>query len=574
MDMIRGEAEAAIMYAYIADEELARGLKNEIRGVLPHAASHGKAEAIILPSYLTNRRGPQNLCKERIGDGATTIKSATRNTPDETQVRSKGCGWIVAEIFSQKGFHQNRNGSAYPTVAGGKVQEKAYNVCIRFLGSSESCKSGLQMAIAAKSSRPSASPRHLATPGTRNHRKGTESGRGGEARVDDGEAGEGGGARVGDSHGPSGGSRPSPILPWGVRAHWDQGSRRHLARRYRSGSRTSLAKFLGGTLKAERPIDQNSGIMGTVYSVSGNWFEAGVRYKLQNSDHLIWIFKCNGDIVVALKEYSECGTAAMQWNLALCCMHRTDNNDPVSLANYKQTSERLLEFCGAFGHPILVRDGCHRYMCRIHSLALTTMPEMDVNQYLLIATHLLCAQEWAWDKDEQKRVIFHADGTGEAELVVIIVAGMNWMICPTNNDGCLNPRKVPTIWRLLTAQEHKPTTLLEGTLEITLNKSRPLLYGHTANYHNIERTLLEAAFQPRWIPLTIEGREFQHACPYASTPFGLRLAFGASPYPPLKMWSPDTHVMVESQNFDEITEFCARRLDLEQEKRTPGCRIM
>ncbi|KAJ7040053.1 hypothetical protein C8F04DRAFT_1231149 [Mycena alexandri] len=143
----------------------------------------------------------------------------------------------------------------------------------------------------------------------------------------------------------------------------------------------------------------------------------------------------------------------------------------------------------------------------------------DLNQFLLNGAHILCSQEeWLWDGDDNNRLIFHADGTGEmisrAEAIVKIVAGIQWKLLPGAGRVPIPARETTVIppdhmhWRDILRQRTRrkePTTLFVGILELTITKRRPLLYGSVVHNQINEEVLLDSAFNTRRIDIIVEN---------------------------------------------------------------------
>ncbi|KAJ6501007.1 hypothetical protein DFH09DRAFT_1375863 [Mycena vulgaris] len=77
--------------------------------------------------------------------------------------------------------------------------------------------------------------------------------------------------------------------------------------------------------------------------------------------------------------------------------------------------------------------------------------------------------------------------------VIIIVAGTDWKLVPSANARTVAPDKsasgsaLPALLR-----GSPPTTLFSSTLELTINRRRPLLYGRPATYRVSDTVLLES----------------------------------------------------------------------------------
>ncbi|KAJ7107913.1 hypothetical protein C8R44DRAFT_804424 [Mycena epipterygia] len=221
----------------------------------------------------------------------------------------------------------------------------------------------------------------------------------------------------------------------------------------------------------------------------------------------------------------------------------------------------------------------------------TTSNQRDLDQFLLIGAHALCSQEeWLWDECDNNRLIFYADGTGEmisrAEAIVKIVAGIQWKLLPSAGSVPMPARETISIpydhmqWRDVFHPGitlRQPTTLFSGTLELTITKRRPLLYGSVVRNQINEEVLLDSAFEARRIDIVIESGEFDLACHYGARGgtgpiYGFRLTFTTSPYPPIDMWKPEEHHVVEMMRHPQMKQFCARKLADAQQSNT--CRLM
>ncbi|KAJ7692107.1 hypothetical protein B0H17DRAFT_1133366 [Mycena rosella] len=93
---------------------------------------------------------------------------------------------------------------------------------------------------------------------------------------------------------------------------------------------------------------------------------------------------------------------------------------------------------------------------------------------------------------------------------------------------------------------HVPPLLLRASIEFTLTKCRLLLYDRVIVHHINEEVLLETAFVPRVLCLTVERRCFPAPWDDNGSTFSKRLAFDVAPYPPLEAWQPGQHNMLES----------------------------
>ncbi|KAJ7154492.1 hypothetical protein C8R46DRAFT_1296916 [Mycena filopes] len=211
-----------------------------------------------------------------------------------------------------------------------------------------------------------------------------------------------------------------------------------------------------------------------------------------------------------------------------------------------------------------------------------TTSSPHVQQSLLVGAHLLCSgREWVWDAYDGHRLIFFPDGTGEifsrAALVNMLIAGMEWKVLPGSSDQSydwgghyVQPNDGPLLYRILGKLEPeprlaKPTRLFQGILEITINRTRPLLYGNAASYRLSESVLFDTAFDsPRQIPFFIERGEFylpwNYAAPMRRDVFQLRLTFHTSPFPVKESWRPEEFHTVEWMKLLEVTQLCARKL--------------
>ncbi|KAJ7692132.1 hypothetical protein B0H17DRAFT_879795, partial [Mycena rosella] len=154
---------------------------------------------------------------------------------------------------------------------------------------------------------------------------------------------------------------------------------------------------------------------------------------------------------------------------------------------------------------------------------------------------VLCDEEsWHWDTYDGHKLVFYRDGTGEitskAELCIWIVAIFEWRVHdPASveyHDRDARPRSLIQGLVGTTA----PPPLLRASIEFTLTKRRPLLYGRVVQHRINEEVLLEAAFAPRVLRLTVERGRFAAAWDDDGSTFSKRLAFDVAPYPPLEAW--------------------------------------
>ncbi|KAJ7149768.1 hypothetical protein C8R43DRAFT_1236360 [Mycena crocata] len=186
---------------------------------------------------------------------------------------------------------------------------------------------------------------------------------------------------------------------------------------------------------------------------------------------------------------------------------------------------------------------------------------------------VLCEEEaWRWDTDDGHKLVFYRDGTGEitsrAELNIWIVAFFEWKVHDpasveyTDSDSDTAAVQPSFIYSLL--GRSPPPPLLRASIEFTLTKRRPLLYGQVVRHRINEEVLLDAAFEPRVLHVTVERGRFTTPWPGTAydheTKFRLRLSFDVSPYPPRDAWRPAQYAMVDSMKQPEMWQFCAQEL--------------
>ncbi|KAJ7124105.1 hypothetical protein C8R43DRAFT_1147575 [Mycena crocata] len=177
----------------------------------------------------------------------------------------------------------------------------------------------------------------------------------------------------------------------------------------------------------------------------------------------------------------------------------------------------------------------------------------------------------------------------QAELVIMIVAGIDWKLLPATGTVPRPALKTvaipPDAWYLeqppeLPPKLRKPTTLCAGTPEIKLTHRRPLLWGRVIDNLINEEVLLDSAFETRQIGIIIESGEFHLVWNFARLRlrpiYGLRLTLAESPYPPLDRWKPEEHPTVAWMHQCEMTQFCARKLPprTDSHSETVHCAIM
>ncbi|KAJ7183591.1 hypothetical protein C8R46DRAFT_884346 [Mycena filopes] len=200
---------------------------------------------------------------------------------------------------------------------------------------------------------------------------------------------------------------------------------------------------------------------------------------------------------------------------------------------------------------------------------------------------VLCDEEsWHWDDYEGHKLIFHTDGTGEitslAEMHVWIVAIFEWKV---HDPTAVQYHPEPTASRGLFFRAPEPP-ILRTAIEFTLTKQTAPLFGRVlerTRYRMNEDILLDAAFEPRVLNITVEQGRFALSWPRrvrrrtlfefggdAGPRFRTRLTFDVSPYPPREAWRPDQYSMVNSMGQLNMTQFCARELAPERE----GCVVM
>ncbi|KAJ7146729.1 hypothetical protein C8R44DRAFT_898898 [Mycena epipterygia] len=172
---------------------------------------------------------------------------------------------------------------------------------------------------------------------------------------------------------------------------------------------------------------------------------------------------------------------------------------------------------------------------------------------LAVLLNVLCDEEaWHWDTYDGHKLVCYRDGTGEitswAELCVWIVAIFEWKV--------YDPAAVQ----------------YNASIEFTLTKRRPLLYGRVVNRYINEDLLLDAAFEPRVLDITVErGRFSPSRDDGGRSRYCSRLSFDVSPYPALEAWRPGQHAMVASMGQPTMTQFCAHELAPEEEG---GCVVV
>ncbi|KAJ7732176.1 hypothetical protein B0H16DRAFT_181553 [Mycena metata] len=195
-----------------------------------------------------------------------------------------------------------------------------------------------------------------------------------------------------------------------------------------------------------------------------------------------------------------------------------------------------------------------------------------------VYTVLCDAESWNWDVDDEHKLIFHSDGTGEitsvAQPCIWIVAIFEWKVHdPTTVQ--FRPEQTRRSWIQGLSSSTEPP-ILRASIEFTLTKRRPLLFGQVVDIrrHINEHLLLDAAFEPRVLNITVKrGRFLSPSFGGNSSPdfiFQYRLTFDVSPYPAIEAWRPETHDMVESIGQPKMIQFCARRLPPEP----AGCVVM
>ncbi|KAJ6524245.1 hypothetical protein DFH09DRAFT_824032, partial [Mycena vulgaris] len=155
---------------------------------------------------------------------------------------------------------------------------------------------------------------------------------------------------------------------------------------------------------------------------------------------------------------------------------------------------------------------------------------------------MLCDEEaWHWDTYDGHKLVFNRDGTGEitswAELCVWIVAIFEWKVHdPAAVEYNADPPAQPSFIQGLVGRS-SPPPLLRASIEFTLTKRRPLLYGRVVDRLINEDLMLDVAFAPRVLGITVERGRFPAS--WDSGPQSLyrsRLSFDMSPYPPLEAW--------------------------------------
>jgi hypothetical protein len=114
---------------------------------------------------------------------------------------------------------------------------------------------------------------------------------------------------------------------------------------------------------------------------------------------------------------------------------------------------------------------------------------------------------------------------------------------------------------------------LRAAIEFTLTKRRPLRDGKVFDPQRLinEDVLLDAAFEPRVLNITVERGRFKAPWDRPSKSFfKSRLSFDVSPYPAKEAWRPRQHAMVDSMGQPKMAQFCAQELARED----GGCVVM
>ncbi|KAJ6578045.1 hypothetical protein B0H19DRAFT_574239 [Mycena capillaripes] len=198
-----------------------------------------------------------------------------------------------------------------------------------------------------------------------------------------------------------------------------------------------------------------------------------------------------------------------------------------------------------------------------------------------VVTKVLCDEEsWHWDTYDGHKLVFYRDGTGEitslAELCIWIVAIFEWKVHDPATVEYNEP--VPLAQRSfvqgLISRSPPPPPLLRASIDFKLTKRRPLLYGKVVEHRINEDVLLDAAFEPRVLGITVERGHFRPSWDSgmpSSLYYQVQLSFDVSPYPATEAWRPAQHDMVKSMGQPQMTQFCARQLA--REERT-GCILM
>ncbi|KAJ7875464.1 hypothetical protein B0H13DRAFT_1009588 [Mycena leptocephala] len=184
---------------------------------------------------------------------------------------------------------------------------------------------------------------------------------------------------------------------------------------------------------------------------------------------------------------------------------------------------------------------------------------------------ILCNEEaWHWDTYDGHKLVFYRDGTGEitslAELCVWIVAIFEWKVHDPAAVEYNEPIPAPQRSFLQTVLSRSPPPpLLRASIDFTLTKRRPLLYGRVVDRLINEDVLLDVAFEPRVLGITVEHGRFQVSWDNSRFPqlFQSRLSFDLSPYPAKEAWRPNQHAMVDSMGQPKMTQFCARKVTQE-----------
>ncbi|KAF7332822.1 Epoxide hydrolase [Mycena venus] len=191
--------------------------------------------------------------------------------------------------------------------------------------------------------------------------------------------------------------------------------------------------------------------------------------------------------------------------------------------------------------------------------------------------NILCNEEaWHWDTDDGHKLVFHHDGTGEitswAELCIFIVAIFEWKVHdPAAIQYTESSPPAPRSFVRQTLGLLSPPTppLLRVSIDFTLTKRRPLLYGRPVDPQRRlnEDLLLDAAFEPRVLNITVERGRFPAPRDYGAripitTWYQSRLSFDVSPYPAREAWQPDSHNMVDSVGQPKMRQFSGRALHI------------
>jgi hypothetical protein len=119
----------------------------------------------------------------------------------------------------------------------------------------------------------------------------------------------------------------------------------------------------------------------------------------------------------------------------------------------------------------------------------------------------------------------HHELISRAEAIVEILAGTDWKLVPLASRIPPDYTQLSELLRPVTLRE--PTTLFTGTLQVTLTKRRPLLYGNVVHNSINEDVLLDGAFETREIDFVIQSGEFplswNYRAPGVRPIYGLRL---------------------------------------------------